>query len=87
MGLGMMAKEINNMVSYNCLNSYENKEVFSGTSDKISFLLPTKKGLKVISYYLKLEEETFIHKIMMGNRFKKNISKMKLTLTKTILGF
>ncbi len=69
-----MAKEFENAAKYDFSNSYPDINEFLGEKDRVSFLLPSGQGLKVIQYYLEQAEEVFVHKVIIGKRSKKNVS-------------
>ena len=70
----LISRECEQMVPYDFSGSYENKKVFVGEDHKIQFLLPTKDGLKIIRYYLANPAEGHIHKVIVGERYAKNVS-------------
>ncbi|MDP8266518.1 MAG: type II secretion system protein [Candidatus Aceula meridiana] len=74
LGLEEMAHELEQAASYDFSQSQEDAGAFYGTAGEISFLLPTAEGLKHIRYYLEAEEETSIHRIIVGESYQKNVS-------------
>ncbi len=74
--LNWMSKDLENMVPYNFTNSYPEIFACMGDDKKITFLLPTDDGLKVVSYYLASTQGGSIHKVTIGQTYKKNVSTM-----------
>jgi len=74
MAFNLMTTELENMVPYNFSESYPEQKSFTGAEDKITFILPTAKGLKVVSYSLMDPEESSVTKTLMGQRHSKNVS-------------
>jgi len=72
--LELLSKEIENMVFYDFSNSYEDKTSLMGSKDKISFIMPTQNGLRVVKYYLVSLESDSIHKVLKGKTHSKNVS-------------
>ncbi|HOW35222.1 MAG TPA: prepilin-type N-terminal cleavage/methylation domain-containing protein [Candidatus Omnitrophota bacterium] len=72
--LDQIAGDLERMRAFNFANSYPKLTAFSGNSDKISFVSATDTGLKVISYYLELPDQTTVHKVVIGGHTNKNRS-------------
>jgi len=72
--MDVMAKELENMVAYDFSGSYPEKKYFIAEDKKISFLLATDDGLKMVSYYLMAPHNTRVHKILIGRTDARNVS-------------
>jgi len=70
--LNRMAEDLENMLPYNFAGSYPEKTAFSGDEKKTTFLLGSNEGLKVVSYYIQTPETATIHKVIIGERTKRN---------------
>lgn len=71
--LELMARDMENAVPYDFSNSYPEKRAFEGGDNKITFMIVSEGGLKAVSYYLVLPEETQIHRIIVGAAHRKNV--------------
>ena len=69
-----MARELENMASYNFRNSYPEREDFIGESNQLTFLHPTDKGLKVIRFLTQNLEFGSVHKTVVGEHSDRNVS-------------
>jgi len=69
----VMSKELENMLLYNFSNSYPEKSSFSGSENRVQFVVGSSDGLKVVSYYLVDPEDDQVFKVVMGDVFSKNI--------------
>ena len=72
--LERMSKDLGNMASYDFSNSDAKKTAFTATDGKISFIIPTEEGLKVVSYFLRDPQEDSIYKVIVGKHSEKNSS-------------
>ena len=72
--LDQIAKELEAMIPYDFSGSDESLRPFIGESSQIAFIVASEKGLKRVSYYLKKEEEVFVHQINVGETLEDNIS-------------
>jgi len=73
-GLEEMTRDLEQSVSYDFSQFQQGVNAFEGSSAEISFLLPTEEGLKQVHYYLVAEDETFIHRVVIGEHYEKNVS-------------
>ncbi len=71
--LELMAKDLENMVAYDFAGSYPERAPFTGSHQKIDFIIPTPKGLRHVGYYLKSAPETKIHQVLVGDRHARNV--------------
>lgn len=69
-----MSKDLENAIPYDFSGSYPDKRALWGEHRKISFILPTGQGLKVVSYYLEKPEEGSILKTIVGKRHSRNMA-------------
>jgi len=69
----LMTNELENIISYTFANSYPEKTSFSGEANQLGFVLPTQDGLKYVSYYLVPESHEYVHKVIVGDTYKKNV--------------
>ena len=65
--------DLENIVPYDFSNSYPDKAAFTGESDRISFILRTDSGLKVVSYYLYSPGKEEVEMTVIGKTITKNI--------------
>ncbi len=70
--LDLMAHELENALFYDFSHSYPDKFAFIGEPSRVSFILESDDGLKVIRYYLDQPESSRIHAVKLGNVHKKN---------------
>lgn len=63
-----LSNDLQNMRPYNFSNSYSSKTAFVGENSKVSFILATSDGLKVVSYSLKSPEYGSVFKTIIGQR-------------------
>ena len=73
LSIGLMANELENMVGYDFSNSYKDRSSVVGEEDRITFILPTQLGLRVISYYIDSPPKANIHKTIIGQTYSKNV--------------
>lgn len=71
--LEIMAREMENTVPYDFSSSYPGKTAFEGGGNKVTFVMPSTDGLRVVSYYLAPPEETTIHQVIVGRAHRKNV--------------
>jgi len=71
--LEKISAELENMVNYDFSNSYPTRLAFIGEGDKIAFIVPSDKGLKVVRYYLQPLEFGSVHKTIIGKHFSRNV--------------
>jgi len=69
----LISRELENMAPFHYLEDGEQQIVFVGDHDQITFVYPTEKGLKAVSYFLETPEKSSIHKVIIGKRYKKNV--------------
>ena len=74
--LEQMSLDLENAVFYDFSNSYPGKLSFIGEDEKISFLLPSDEGLKVVSYYHMKPSESKIHQTLIGKTYSKNVNQI-----------
>jgi len=70
--LEKISAELENMVNYDFSNSYPARLAFTGERDKITFIVPSDKGLKVVRYYLQSLEFGSVHKTIIGKHYSRN---------------
>ncbi|MCD4781534.1 MAG: prepilin-type N-terminal cleavage/methylation domain-containing protein [Candidatus Omnitrophica bacterium] len=66
-----ITRETENMVPYDFSKSYPDKKEFEGSSSSVTFIVPLADQLKVVRYYLKDPDATFITKTLLGRRHKR----------------
>jgi len=71
--LDLMTHELENRASYDFSQSYPQRSDFFSVQGGLSFLVPGKDGLKAVTYYLLSSENDHIHKVIIGQTFKKNV--------------
>ncbi len=69
-----MADELERMVPYDFERSYTDRSSFAGSKDQITFILPAKDGLKVISYYLGTPDWGTVSGTRIGQTYSKNVN-------------
>lgn len=69
----LMAQDLENMVLYDFSGSYPEQLAFTGSSEKVTFLSATGKGLKFISYYLVEPETDTVFQTLIGETYSKNV--------------
>lgn len=67
-----MANELEGMIAYDFQNSYPERSSFSGSADKVTFLLGTDEGIKAVSYYLSGDIDGSVHRVVIGPVQEKN---------------
>ena len=72
--LDVISKDLENMIPYDFSNSYKDRQAFEGSEDKITFFLPGKDGLRVVSYFLASDDPGAIYKIIIGRTYSKNVT-------------
>lgn len=72
--LDLMSRELENMVAYSLTESYPDKTSFQGNDKKITFIIPDREGLKVVSYYLVYPEGKSVLTTIIGRHYSKNVA-------------
>lgn len=72
--LDRLAKDLENMSSYDFANSYPSLRAFNGDENRLSLVLPTEEGLKVVSYLLQSPQQDTVFKTIIGRHTKRNVS-------------
>lgn len=69
----VIKKDLENMVTYDFTNSYPDRVSFVGKDDEIVFMVSSPEGLKFVRYYVSSEPQGKIHKVLIGQTYKRNI--------------
>ena len=72
--MNQMVADLEKMAPFDFSKTNSEQLAFLGKLDQLSFILPSPTGLQVVSYYLQRPEDVHIHKIIIGEKSKKNIA-------------
>ncbi len=63
-----IGQDLEKMVFYNFVDSYEDKKAFEGDDEEITFIVAEENGLRVVRYHLGKPDFGSIHKTVVGSR-------------------
>ncbi len=70
----LLKKDLENMVVYDFSNSYPDRFSLTGTESELTCIIPTPQGLKAVHYVLAKRQEGKVHTVVVGERYKKNVT-------------